>query len=394
MQAGAPPDLPTPDAASAEHSKRVAAHLRQTIAAAGGLISFAEFMQHALYAPGLGYYSAGSTKFGAAGDFVTAPEVSPLFGRVIARQIASTLESIEAPEILEIGAGSGRLAADILAKLAELDALPASYRILEVSADLRDRQQQWLEREIPEFAERVSWLDRLPRGHRGVIVANEVLDALPVERFRRTGTGIEQVCVSVAGADFCLQLRPAGELLATAVQAIEQDIGQRLPVGYESEVCLAAPAWTADVATALAEGIMLLFDYGVSRREYYGPERSGGWLRCHFRHHAHDNPLILPGIQDLTAWVDFTSVATAATNQGLGVTGYVSQAQFLLHGGLADELGQLAELPPAAQLELSAQVKTLTLPGEMGEHFKCLGLSRGSVTAPAAFAGGDRAASL
>lgn len=386
--------LPLPDAASAAHSDAVAQHLRRIISAAGGDISFAEYMHVALYAPGLGYYDAGASKLGKGGDFTTAPEISPLFGRVIARQCAAAMTDIAAPSILEFGAGSGKLAADILKKLAQIDALPERYEILEVSADLSERQQTYLGREIPELIERVSWLDQMPREHRGVIIANEVLDALPVERFVRRGAQIAQLGVGVEDNKFVSVERTAPDALLAAVASVEEDLGQPLADGYVSEICLAAPAWIADIAETLREGVAFLFDYGVSRREYYANDRSDGWLRCHFRQRAHNNPFILPGIQDITAWVDFSGIAAAAVAHGLEIEGFVTQAHFLLNGGLADELADIADLPIAAQLELSGQVKLLTLPGEMGENFKCLGLSRGSQRRLTSLAMADRTHSL
>ena len=386
--------LPTPDAASQVHSQEVAAHIRKRIAAADGAISFARFMHEALYAPGLGYYSAGATKFGAAGDFVTAPEVSPVFGAVVARQCAEVITGIAGAAILEFGAGSGRLSVDILRALARLNALPAHYAILEVSPDLRERQESLLRKEIPEHVDKVTWLEQMPARHTGVVIANEVLDALPVERFVRRPDGLSQVCVAVEGDHFVLVERPAPANLVAAVSAIEDDLGRQLPAGYASEICLAAAPWVAELAACLERGVALLFDYGLSRREYYADERSGGWLRCHFRHHAHNDPLILAGIQDLTAWVDFSGVAAAAHAQGLDIAGFVSQAQFLIAGGLDAELAGFMELPPDAQLELSRQVKLLTLPGEMGENFKCLGLLQGDVTTPGGFLTADRTAAL
>ena len=386
--------LPKADAESASHSTRVAEFLREKIATAGGPISFAEYMHHALYAPGLGYYSAGTTKFGEAGDFVTAPEVSPVFGRVLARQCAEVMAEIDSPSILEFGAGSGRLAADMLRKLADLDVLPESYLILEVSADLRERQESLFQSEIPELADRVTWLRQLPTEHCGVIIANEVLDALPVERFIRRREGVAQLCVATDGNAFVPGERDAPDNLVAAVTAIEEALGQPLPPGFASEVCLAAPPWVADLAHTLREGMAFLFDYGVSRREYYAAERTGGWLRCHFRHHAHQDPLIWPGIQDLTSWVDFSTIAEAGVASGLHIAGFVTQAQFLIGGGLDKELADFPELPIDTQLKLSGQVKLLTLPGEMGENFKCLGLSRGAVTPPSSFSFTDRTASL
>jgi SAM-dependent MidA family methyltransferase len=387
--------LPQPDAQSAAHSVRVAEFLREKIANSGGQISFAEYMHHALYAPGLGYYSASTTKFGAAGDFVTAPEVSSVFGQVLAQQCVEVLHQVEAASILEIGAGSGKLAVDILATLAQLDALPQSgYQILEVSADLRERQEVLLRRELPELIDRVTWLECLPDEHRGVIVANEVLDALPVERFIRRSNGTSQLCVAVDNDAFVLCEREAPDYLAAAVGAIEAKRGERLADGFSSDVCVAATHWVGDLAQVLRNGVVFLFDYGVTRREYYAAERSGGWLRCHFRHHVHDDPLILPGIQDLTAWVDFSAVAEAAVSGGLEIVGFVNQAQFLIGGGLDRQLANFSELPIDAQLKLSAQVKLLTLPTEMGENFKCLGLSRGAPTQPSAFGLADRTTSL
>jgi len=387
--------LPKPDDLSVAHSARVAAFIRERIDAAGGEISFAEYMHHALYAPGLGYYNAGATKFGKAGDFITAPETSAIFGRIIALQCAQVLSQVNAASILELGAGSGKLAADIMLLLAERDALPPEgYQILEVSADLRERQQSYLRSELPELSTRVTWVEQLPDAFTGIIIANEVLDALPVERFVRRGDKLCQVCVTRREDRFNLCEREAPENLQAAVGAIETALGNKLPDGYSSEVCTAAPPWVSDLAGTLHEGAILLFDYGVSQREYYSPERSGGWLRCHFRHHAHNDPLLLPGIQDITSWVDFSAVAAAAVTAGLDILGYVSQAQFLIAGGLDKLLGDFSELPVSAQLELSAQVKLLTLPAEMGENFKCIGLSRGELDVPSAFGLADRTSFL
>jgi SAM-dependent MidA family methyltransferase len=387
--------LPEPDAESAMHCERVAEFIRGRIRDADGQISFAEYMHHCLYAPGLGYYSAGSAKFGGAGDFVTAPEISSLFGAILARQCAEVLAQLESPAILEIGAGSGKLAADILKVLAESGALPAKgYKILDVSADLRERQESFLHREVPKLLNSVEWLDALPKNFSGVVIANEVLDALPVERFVRREQGVVQVCVATDGDGFGLVEREAPGMLAAAVGNIEAFIGQALPNGYASEVCVAAPQWTVDICATLRDGAVFLFDYGTSRREYYAADRSGGWLRCHFRHHAHDNPLVLQGIQDLTSWVDFTAIAEAAVDNGLDIVGFVPQAQFLIGGGLDKYLADFAELPTDAQLKLSAEIKLLTLPAEMGENFKCLGLSRGNLQPPSAFEIGDRTTTL
>jgi len=394
MQHDDRPTLPEPDVLSAAHSQRVAEFIRARIREAGGSISFAEYMQHSLYAPGLGYYMAGSSKFGAEGDFVTAPEVSPIFGRVLARQCAEVLSQVRGGSILEYGAGSGKLARDILQALERLDALPERYEILEVSGDLQQRQAALLRAELPGLISRVSWIHAPPESHTGVIIANEVLDALPVERFIRTATGVEQVHVVAEGEAFGITRMPAPQNLSKAVLAIEDELGEGLPAGYVSEISLGLPGWVSTLAGSLKRGLVFLFDYGVTRREYYAHERSGGWLRCHFRHHVHDDPLILPGIQDLTAWVDFNAVAEAAVSTGLEIAGYSAQAQFLLGGGLDVEMREFASWPLKMQLELSGQVKTLTLPAEMGEHFKCMALRRGEISTPSAFNLADRTRTL
>jgi len=384
-------DLPEPDAPSAAHSERVARHIRDAIELAGGSISFAEFMQHALYSPGLGYYSAGARKLGTDGDFVTAPEISPLFGRVLARQSAFVLDQVGGGAMFEPGAGSGALAVSMLTKLDELGALPDRYLILEVSADLRERQEARITLDCPQYIDRVSWVAELPENFAGVVVANEVADAFPVERFRMLDGEVLQARVVTDGPKFVWQYIRAPGRLRDAVRELEADIGRRLGDGYESEVSPGLKNWVTDLCSSVQKGIVLLIDYGVSRREYYAPERGQGWLRCHFRHRAHDDPLILPGIQDLTAWVDFSMVATAASNAGMSIAGLVTQAQLLIDGGLEEELAEFTSMSVVQQVELSKQVKLLTLPTEMGENFKCLGFQRGALLPPPALITSDRA---
>lgn len=383
-------ELPKPDATGADHSRKVAAAIRVAIDAAGGSISFAEYMQLALYAPGLGYYSAGAAKFGAAGDFITAPEISPLFGAILAQQSSCVLEQLGGGELLEPGAGTGALAVAILRKLRDLDALPERYLILEVSPDLQERQEQRLRDEVPELISRVTWITRLPQNFSGVVIANEVVDALPVERFRISDGKVLQARVSVTGSRFAWSYAAAPPVLQAAVTGIESDLGVDLPEGYESEVSLSARHWVSELASAVSAGCIFVIDYGLSRREYYARERNQGWLRCHFRHHAHNDPLVLPGIQDVTSWVDFSVIAEAASDSGMTVAGYVSQADFLLHGGLQEELADFLTLSGTEQAKLSAQVKLLTLPAEMGENFKCICLLRGDLTAPPALSMSDR----
>ena len=395
MQPEAGNRLPIPDDVALRHSERAARHIAQRIERAGGRISFGEFMHDALYAPGYGYYVSGAEKFGRDGDFVTAPEVSPLFGRVVARQCAEVFATLDDPAVLELGAGSGVLAADVLERLGECGALPRRYQILEISAELRDRQRQRLGPVAQRLNVEIEWLDGLPDAFRGVILANEVADALPVERFRRGASGVEQGFVELGdGGEFRAAWAPPRGALEAAVDEIEEDLQTRLADGYRSEVSLGLPEWVRSVAGALEEGLILFFDYGLTRREYYAPDRSGGWLRCHFRHRAHDEALIYPGIQDITAWVDFSAVARAAADAGLEVAGFVTQAMFLLNGGLDNEFMAFNTLPTAEQMALTQQVKRLTLPTEMGENFKCMGLSSAGGFSPSAFAQSDRAERL
>lgn len=389
-----PAGLPSPDADALRHSGRVAEFIRAQIESAGGRLGFGDYMQHALYAPGLGYYTAGAVKFGADGDFVTAPEVSPLFGRVIACQCARTLGALADSCVLELGAGSGALAVSVLARLAELDALPARYLILEVSPELMERQQQRIATALPDVPTSVEWIDTLPDGFAGVVLANEVADALPVERFERQPRQILQQFVVNADHGFAYEWLAASDAVVAGVHGIEAALGKRLPAGFRSEVSLGLAGWIGDIVSSLNEGIVLLFDYGLPRHEYYAEERGQGWLRCHFRHHVHNEPLIYPAIQDITTWVDFSAAADAASECGAEVDGFVTQAMFLLNGGLDNEFAEFGSRPMAEQMEMTRQVKLLTLPAEMGENFKCLGLSKGDVPTPSTFANGDRAHTL
>lgn len=372
-------ELPAVDAIGAEHSERVRAHICDVISASGGSISFAEYMHRVLYAPGLGYYTAGATKLGAAGDFTTAPEISPLFGRVLARQSVAALRG---GDLLELGAGSGALAIAMLDKLAELDSLPNHYFILEVSADFRQRQETRIRDEAPQYLELMRWISDLPINFSGVVIANEVADAIPVERFLIRGGEVLQARVVNEGGKFSIEYSPAPQFLESAVRSIEGKIGRGLVDGFESELSHGVADWVSKLAHSIRSGLIFLIDYGVTCAEYYAMDRNKGWLRCHFRHHAHDDPLLYPGIQDISCWVNFSAVATAATDAGMDVAGYVTQANFLLNGGLQEEFGDFEGLPVADQIELSGQVKTLTLPADMGENFKCLGLSRGDVEIP------------
>jgi len=373
---------PTPDALA--HSQRLSTHVRALIDDAGGWIPFSRYMDAVLYAPGLGYYAAGATKFGSAGDFVTAPELTPLFGRTLAHAIAPVLAETGG-EVLEPGAGSGRLAVDVLGELERLNALPERYCILEVSADLRQRQQETLAHALPHLRERVHWLDALPEQFRGVILGNEVLDALPVELVHWRDDEPQVRGVVLDGEHLAWQDRPiADPVLRARADALS------LAPGYLSEINLAADALIASLAQSLTHGLILLIDYGFVAAEFYHPQRDMGTLRAHYRHHALDDPFYLPGLCDLTAHVDFSAVARAGMAAGLAVAGYTSQASFLLNSGLTERLMHTSPDDAAAWLPQANAVQRLVSPAEMGELFKVIALSKGSVAPLAGFARGDR----
>jgi SAM-dependent MidA family methyltransferase len=383
------------------HVARVAGHIRAFIRGHGGEIAFDAFMRLALYAPGLGYYSAGATKFGAAGDFVTAPEVSSLFSRCLARQTADVLVDTGG-DILELGAGSGRMAADVLTELAALDRLPGAYRILEVSADLRERQRACIAQLPDELRRLVSWLDTWPeRPMRGVVLANEVLDAMPVERFvlhgRPEGIAVNALGVGLQGDEFeWRDMSPSPETLNAVADVIEA-LPAPLPEGYVSELCLAFQPWMAGLAAQLEAGVALLIDYGLPRAHLYHPDRSRGTLRCHFRHRAHDDPFVNVGLQDITAWVDFTRVAEAADSAGLEVLGFATQAAFLIGAGMESLLATEMEIAgddERRRATLAGEARRLLMPGEMGEIFKVIALGRGVERALARYPPHDRRAAL
>ncbi|MBU3736084.1 MAG: class I SAM-dependent methyltransferase, partial [Methylobacterium sp.] len=356
--------FPIPDPDQRAHSAALVSAICREIEAQDGWISFARYMALALYAPGLGYYSAGAQKFGAGGDFVTAPEMSALFGRCLAFQVEEVLGRTGG-DLLELGAGSGRLAVDLLLELQRHDRLPQQYFILEVSASLRDMQRGKLAVLLPpELFRRVAWLETLPQTFTGVIVGNEVLDALPVHLLAWREEGILERGLSwEEGLAWRERPLPPGPLLDSAMALA-------LPPGYVSELCPAAAGLIASLSDCLLRGAILFIDYGFPRREYYHPQRTSGTLMCHYRHHAHDDPLAYPGLQDLTAHVDFTAAAEAAQAARLEVLGYTSQAQFLINCGITDLLAAITPADPAAYLPAVAQVQKLLSPAEMGELFK------------------------
>ncbi len=371
--------LPEPGPDQLAASQQLVRRIRSDIAASGGWISFARYMELALYAPGLGYYSADSAKFGGGGDFVTAPQLSPLFGRVLARQLAEVLRQ-SGGGVLELGAGNGLLAAQVLGEFRALG-LEVPYSILEVSGHLRARQQQALQ----PFAGKVRWLDALPERFAGVIFGNEVLDALPAHLIHWTKDGPLERGVTERAGSLAWADRPiADPVLRGRARALA------LPAGYLSEINLAAPALIKTLAERLYAGLLLFIDYGFGRGEYYHPQRHMGTLRAHYRHHALDDPFYLPGLCDLTAHVDFTAVADAGLEAGLDVCGYATQANFLLAGGITALLAETPADSAADYLPLSAGVQKLLSPAEMGELFKVIAMAGGGVSCPHAFAPGDQ----
>jgi SAM-dependent MidA family methyltransferase len=337
-------------------------------------MDFSEFMQRALYEPGLGYYVAGQRKLGAAGDFVTAPQMGDLFGRCLARQCAEVLERTGGGSILEFGAGTGRLAAQMLDALDRSGRLPDEYCILELSPDLRERQRQAIEETRPDLLPRCRWLEHLPEHFEGVVVANEVLDAMPVQRFRVSEGGLEIIQVGWNGSAFFETTRPAAP---EELPGVAQDVaGRNLPAGYESEAGILAQHWVAGIADWLARGVVLIIDYGFPAHEFYHPERSGGTLMCHHRHRAHDDPYRHIGMQDITAHLDFTALARRAHDAGLDILGFTHQAAFLISLGLLELAQSEMEAAPEHQWPISQQVQTLTQTYEMGELFKVLAVGR------------------
>jgi SAM-dependent MidA family methyltransferase len=382
-------ELPAPPPEALALSEQLRQLIASEIERSGGRLSFARYMELALYAPGLGYYMAGARKLGRDGDFVTAPEISRLFGRTLARQLRQ-LADPRPGDILEIGAGSGALAADLLLELERLGCAPRNYLILELSPDLRDRSRDTLAARAPHLLERVAWLNQLPPRFEGVVLGNEVLDAMPIHRIiTRHGDILEGHVQYDADRGFLdLELPATGPIReVTASLALPKD-------GYRSEIQLAARGFIRSLGGVLERGVVLFFDYGFPRREYYHPQRTQGTLMCHYRHRAHDDPFFLPGLQDITSHVDFTAIAHAGREAGLELLGYTNQAQFLVNCGITELLGETPAADVAAYAPLAAQAQKLLSPAEMGELFKVIALGKG-VTGPLlGFAQGDKTHTL
>jgi len=367
-------DLPEPSDDARAASTMLHGIIAAEIAARGGWMSFARYMELALYEPGLGYYAGGAQKFGdhaAGGDFLTAPEITPLFAQALARQVAQVL-SASSPCVIEAGAGSGRLAADLLPALDALGCLPERYRILELSGALRARQQATLAERAPRYLERIEWLDTLPDSFSGCLLGNEVLDAMPSHAVQWNSDGsVSEIGVGLNEGRLAEATQPAHGALLTAAQALE------ITADWRGEISLAVRAWVSDLSRRLSRGALLLIDYGLPRHELYHPQRNGGTLRCHYRHRVHQDPFWYPGLSDITSHVDFTAVAEAGFDSGLEVMGYCSQANFLLNCGI----GELLRNPEVgaddpATLRARGAVNVLLSPNEMGELFKVIALGR------------------
>ena len=364
-------EMPVPDDAAIEHSMRLVGAIIERIEQRGGVIGFDEYMEMALYHPGLGYYSASLPKFGAAGDFVTAPEISSLFGYCLARQADALIAQGCAAEVLEFGAGSGKLCAHILESLPAL----AHYRILDLSADLRQRQQQYLkERLSAELFHKIEWLQQLPRDFDGIVLANEVLDAMPVHILRKQDDW-QELGVTYRGQGFEWQALEQTEAVGV-MRLIESQLGE-LPRDYRSELNLNYQPWLKALAESCRRAVVLIIDYGYEQSQYYHAARQRGTLTCHLRHRVHGDPFVYPGLQDITAFVDFDACADAAEASGFDIAGLIGQGQFLLANGLLNEAQRRsADGDPMTQLSISQQVATLSLSQEMGEKFKVLALQK------------------
>lgn len=364
-------------AQSQQLQKKIASYIKHN----GGAIPFSEFMQQALYTPKLGYYTSDIEKFGQSGDFITAPKISPLFAECIAKAISPTIDNIESCCIIEIGPGDGTMACQILKYLAKKNRLPKNYYCIEISKELSNKQQQNIKQQCPELAHLVKWESTIPKQKiKGVIIANEVIDAIPVDIFLWHKNKLLQRMVTLQPtnnnlSEFVWQNQPANEKITTATTAIKPLLQQcDSDIPYCSEVNTQLHNWIKNISDTLAEGMVLCIDYGYPQHIYYHPQRNNGTIMCYSEHKKHDNPLINPGIQDITTSVDFTALALAAHKNGLHVQGYTSQAQFLLNCGITNELEQTDD--PVAQYSISQKINKLVSPDNMGEIFKVMALTK------------------
>ena len=394
--------LPVPDREALAVSQELSTRIAAEMARHGGWLSFARYMEMALYEPGLGYYSNPGQVFGAAGDFVTAPELTPLFGATLARQVSPWLKDPalvgSGQVVLEVGGGSGMLAAQLLNALDNVGHHEVRYLILELSAERREHQRQTLKSLAPGLMDRVGWLDTFPESFAGVVVANELLDAMPVQLFEWQAdaeAALQEMGVTWVDGQFAWAPRPADAVLTETVTALRNRLG---PEGaqwhspYRSEICPAQQAWMRTLADCMTAGVVMLLDYGFAAPEYYHPQRDQGTLMCHYRHRSHADPFLWPGLSDITAHVDFTALARAATAEGFSLVGYTSMAAFLLNAGLLDELADLPREPESFWFAQAQAVQQLISEAEMGELFKVIAFEKNLREAASVLGfGGDRA---
>ena len=386
--------LPTPSRDAQKHSLQLQTLIQQAIKKAGGWIDFAQFMQLALYAPQLGYYSAGNQKFGTGGDFVTAPEISALFGQTLAQQVAQIL-ALSTGSIMELGAGTGRLAVHLLHALEHLDCLPDQYYILDVSDHLRQVQLEYLqERLSPQLLRRVVWLNQLPVTFTGVVLGNEVLDAIPVHMVHTKTQGLCERGVMLAEQGLTWSDKPWDDAPASGQHLLDEISKLSLPTGYISEFCPAANGLIASLALTLERGVILMIDYGFSASEYYHPQRNLGTLMCHYQHYAHTDPLLNIGLQDITAHVNFSGIAYAGVDNGLQLSGFCSQAQFLMNCGILELMAQVSPSDMARYAPLAAAAQKLLSPAEMGDLFKVIAFSKNMDVPLLGFTSGDKSHTL
>lgn len=360
---------------SLDHSLLVREQLIQHINTRDGWISFEEFIDFVMYKPGLGYYSAGAEKIGHSGDFTTAPEISKLFGMALANQITPILDHYQSPSIIEIGAGTGKLAFDIMRQLNDYQVNFDRYYILELSADLKQRQQSMLSHLPTKTLNKIVWLDSIPVDSiDGVIIANEVIDALPFTRFKSQNGQVYELGISVEDNQLIEQPRLADEILSNTVDSIAKEIGMTFQDGYTSEIRINFGSWFRTIESMLSSGSIFFVDYGYSRQEYYDEERTNGSMICHYRNVAHEDPLSNLGIQDISASVDFSQLADVALQRNIEVGFFTSQADFLIN---AEILGVIESvIDEGLKMRLTQEVKQLLLPNQMGEVFKCMLLNK------------------
>ncbi len=371
-----PKNLPSPNHDEKYISDLVLSEIKQKIMSNGGKISFSKFMDHALYAPVLGYYTGKLEKFGKSGDFITAAEESGILGRVIAKQCSAILNEMPDASIIEYGPGSGALAVSILKQLLQMNLKPRAYYLVDVSEDLIERQKKRILTELPEIYDSVVWISEIPEGFSGIVIGNEVIDSMPFERFLISDKRILQFFVAIEDEELVYELESANFEIKKYVKQIESKIGKYLCDGFISEISFQGRDWINEISLKLNQGMVILLDYGTSRSEYYSDDNNKGWMHCHFKHHKHFEPLIYPGIQDITTWVDFSLISETAKANGMMIDAYLTQAQFIINNGIEDEFLGFESMDIKKQMELTRQIKLLTLPDKMGSNFKCLVMTK------------------